>query len=72
MHLMVLNSEQGGSPTLSDWIGKSTSGFPFIFDSAILGGEIFFKFQIVGTAKKPQVLFWSCHPPVYGIKRDKS
>jgi hypothetical protein len=40
-------------------------GCPFIFRSSVLGREIFFKFQIVGTAQKPQVLFWSCHPPLY-------
>jgi hypothetical protein len=39
-------------------------GCPFIFRSSILGCEVFFKLQIVGTAKKPQVLFWSCHPPL--------
>ncbi len=44
-------------------------GCPFIFSSRVLGREVFFKFQISGTAKKPQVLFWSCHPPLYGIKR---
>ena len=40
-------------------------GCPFIFRSSVLGCEVFFKFQIVGTTKKPQVLFWSCHPPLY-------
>ncbi len=40
-------------------------GCPFIFRSSVLGCEVFFKFQIVGTAKKPLVLFWSCHPPLY-------
>jgi len=40
-------------------------GCPFIFRCSVLGCEIFFKFQIIGTAKKPQVLFWSCHPPLY-------
>jgi hypothetical protein len=40
-------------------------GCPFIFRSSVLGCEVFFKFQIIGTAKKPQVLFWSCHPPLY-------
>jgi len=47
-------------------------GCPFIFRCSVLGCEIYFKFQIVGTAKKPQVLFWSCHPPRYGIKREES
>src|SRR5271169_5550910 len=46
-------------------------GCPFIFPCTVLGCEIFFKFQIAGTAKKPRVLFWSCHPPLYGIKREK-
>lgn len=38
-------------------------GYPFIFDSSMLGCEVYFKFQIEGTAKSPRVLFWSCHPP---------
>jgi hypothetical protein len=44
-------------------------GCPFIFPSTVLGCDVFFKFQIAGTAKKPRVLFWSCHPPLYGVKR---
>ena len=40
-------------------------GCPFIFRSSVLACEVFFKFQIIGTARKPQVLFWSCHPPLY-------
>lgn len=40
-------------------------GCPFIFQSSVLACEVFFKFQIIGTAKKPQVLFWSCHPPLH-------
>ena len=44
-------------------------GCPFIFRSGVLGCEVYFKFQIRGTARKPQVLFWSCHPPRYGVKR---
>jgi hypothetical protein len=40
-------------------------GCPFVFHSKTLSGEVYFKFQIAGTAKKPQVLFWSCHPPEY-------
>lgn len=43
-------------------------GCPFLFHCGILECEVYFKFQINGTAKKPQVLFWSCHPPLYGIK----
>jgi hypothetical protein len=40
-------------------------GCPFIFRSSVLACEVFFKFQIIGTARKPQVLFWSCHPSLY-------
>lgn len=40
-------------------------GLPFIFRCATLNREIYFKFQLAGTQKKPQVLFWSCHPPLY-------
>lgn len=39
-------------------------GYPFIFQSNVLGCVVYFKFQIQGTAKKSQVLFWSCHPPL--------
>ena len=39
-------------------------GCPFRFRSKTLGGEVYFKFQVRGT-RKPRVLFWSCHPPVY-------
>jgi hypothetical protein len=46
-------------------------GCPFIFPSGVLGREVFFKFQIAGTNAKPQVLFWSCHPPLYGIEREE-
>jgi len=42
---------------------EDSPGYPFIFDSSILGCEVYFKFQIKGTAKSPHVLFWSCHPP---------
>jgi hypothetical protein len=44
-------------------------GCPFIFTSTVLGCEVFFKFQIAGTEKKPRVLFWSCHPPRHGLRR---
>lgn len=44
---------------------KEPPGYAFIFHSAVLGGEIYFKFQIGGNRRKPQVLFWSCHPPIY-------
>ena len=40
-------------------------GCPFIFRSSVLGCEVFFKFQIIGSAQKPRVVFWSCHPPRY-------
>jgi hypothetical protein len=40
-------------------------GCPFIFRSSVLGCEVFFTFQIIGTARKPRVVFWSCHPPLY-------
>ena len=40
-------------------------GCPFVFQSSILGCEIYFKFQILGATRKPKVLFWSCHPPLY-------
>jgi len=46
-------------------------GHPFIFPSRVLGRKIYFKLQICGTAQKPQVLFWSCHPPQYGIEREE-
>jgi hypothetical protein len=40
-------------------------GYPFTFRSKTLRCEVYFKFQIAGTMKKPRVLFWSCHPPDY-------
>lgn len=40
---------------------KEPPGYPYIFPCSHLGCSIYFKFQIVGTAKKRQVLFWSCH-----------
>ena len=40
-------------------------GCPFHFRSSALGCEVFFKFQIIGSAQKPRVVFWSCHPPLY-------
>ena len=43
-------------------------GSPFIFHCSILGCEVYFKFQIAGTAKSPRVLFWSCHPPRFERK----
>ena len=44
-------------------------GLPFHFHSKTLRSDVYFKFQIGGTQKKPQVLFWSCHPPVYRSER---
>jgi hypothetical protein len=49
---------------------KDPPGCPFIYRSSVLGREIYFKVQIKGTARKPQVLFWSCHPPRYSIERE--
>lgn len=43
-------------------------GCPFVYRSTVLACEIYFKFQITGTPKKPRVLLWSCHPPFYGSK----
>lgn len=40
-------------------------GCPFLFRCKTLGAEVYLKFQVTGTTKKPQVLFWSCHPPIY-------
>ena len=40
-------------------------GCPFVFWSKTLRREVYFKFQVAGTTKRPQVLFWSCHPPLY-------
>ena len=41
---------------------KEPPGYPFVFRSSILDCLIYFKFQILGTTKKPNVLFWSCDP----------
>ncbi len=46
-------------------------GCPYVFRSAVLGCELYFKFQILGTVRKPRVLFWSCHPPRHGMRREK-
>lgn len=40
-------------------------GCPFLFRCKTLGAEVYFKLQVRGTAKKPQVLLWSCHPPIF-------
>jgi len=37
-------------------------GLPSVFSSRLAGWIVYFKFQILGSAQKPQVLFWSCHP----------
>lgn len=36
-------------------------GSPFHFHCTRLGRRIYFKFQLKGTAKKRQIVFWSCH-----------
>lgn len=38
-------------------------GCPFIFESSFLRSRVYFKVQVIGTSKRPQVLLWSCHPP---------
>ena len=38
-------------------------GHPYIFTSATLRCRTYFKIQVKGKPNKPQVLFWSCHPP---------
>jgi hypothetical protein len=38
-------------------------GYPFVFQSKVLNSDVYLKFQVMGTEKKPSVLFWSCHPP---------
>ncbi len=40
-------------------------GIPFVFWCNTLEAQVYFKFQIEGTSRKPRVLFWSCHPPLY-------
>lgn len=41
---------------------RDPPGYPFIFHSKILRDKVYLKFQLLGTGKKIQVLFWSCHP----------
>jgi hypothetical protein len=41
-------------------------GCPFIFRSKTPRCEIYFKFQVKGTAQRPRVKLCSCHPPLYG------
>jgi hypothetical protein len=50
---------------------EEPSGCPFIFHCARLDCLIYLKIQIQGTMKKPRVLFWSCHPPVYSGKKEQ-
>ena len=40
-------------------------GCPFRFRSRLLGSDVYFKFQVIGTMQRPQVLFWSLHPPLH-------
>lgn len=40
-------------------------GYPFVFRSRALQHKVYFKFQVAGSTKRPQVLFWSCHPPLH-------
>lgn len=40
-------------------------GYPFIFESRVAGGQIYFKIQIEGSLKRPRVRVCSCHPPLY-------
>lgn len=38
-------------------------GIPFIWDSKYCGKELYFKFKLVGSRKKPRMVIFSCHPP---------
>jgi hypothetical protein len=40
-------------------------GCPFIFGSRTLRREVYFKFQVKGTAQRPRVRLCACHPPLY-------
>jgi len=40
-------------------------GHPFIFRSRTLRREVYFKFQVKGTPKRPRVKLCSCHQPLY-------
>jgi hypothetical protein len=40
-------------------------GCPFIFKSRTLRRDVYFKFQVKGTAQRPRVKLCSCHPPLY-------
>jgi hypothetical protein len=40
-------------------------GYPFIFECERLKKRVYFKFQVAGGPRKLQVLFWSCHPPLF-------
>jgi hypothetical protein len=41
---------------------REPPGYPYVFPSKTLGCRVYLKFQISGSARKPRVLFWSCHP----------
>ena len=43
-------------------LGDPPPALAFIFFSETLERTVYLKFQVKGR-KKPQVLFWSCHPP---------
>ena len=38
-------------------------GIPFIWVSKYFGRELYFKFKLVGSRKKPRMVIFSCHPP---------
>lgn len=40
-------------------------GCPFVFHCNYLRSDIYLKIQVAGDNKRPRVLLWSCHPPVY-------
>jgi hypothetical protein len=40
-------------------------GCPFVFHCKRLDCKVYLKFQVDGAPKKPRVIFWSCHPPIY-------
>jgi hypothetical protein len=40
-------------------------GISFIWVSKYFGKEVYFKFKLVGSRKKPLMVIYSCHPPGY-------
>ncbi len=46
-------------------------GYPFLFHSATLQSDLYFKFQVHGKPQRPLVLLWSCHPPHHTAHGDK-